>query len=141
MNPNGERTPGSPSFEIPPAPSPEGEAQHEHAVEAPAAQPETVGKQAPKPVPLPPVPDDVPAVDQPVIAAPPADATVPMATSSHAPASDTDRIEPVWVNRIRDTVARTHDDPYIQSSEMSKIKAEYNLKRFNKQIKTDEAAA
>jgi len=133
---------GAPSFELPPqSPTPEqGEQGQERSVEAPPARPEQVGKQAPKPA-LPAIPDDIPAVDEPVIAAPAQDLTVPVPRDPHATAADADRIEHVWVDKVKDTVARTREDPYIQSKEMSKIKADYNSKRFNKQIKTDEAAA
>jgi hypothetical protein len=137
MNPNrGEQA----NFELPPQPIPEAEQRQEQAVEAPPAQPEQVGKQAKQPA-LPAVPQDIPAADQPVIAAPPQDVGAPMPAAPHSDAADSDHIENVWVDKVKDTAARTREDPYIQSSEMSKIKAEYNLKRFNKQIKTDEAAA
>ncbi|MGH7157000.1 MAG: hypothetical protein ACREGG_02730 [Candidatus Saccharimonadales bacterium] len=130
------------NFELPPQPpSPEQGGQgQEQADEAPPARPEQVGKQAPKPA-LPAIPDDIPAADQPVITAPPQDVAAPMPSDPHAQATDTDRIEHVWVDKVKDTVARTREDPYVQSSEMSKIKADYNLKRFNKQIKRDEAGA
>lgn len=129
------------NFELPPQPpSPEqGQQGQEQSVEAPPARPEQVGKQAPQPA-LPAIPDDIPAADKPVIATPP-DAAAPAPSDPHAAAADSDHIEPIWVNKVKDTVARTREDPYIQSNEVSKIKADYNLKRFNKQIKTDEAAA
>src|SRR5437868_12037648 len=138
MNPkSGEQA----NFEVPSGPvSPETEQRQEQTVESPPARPEQVGKQAKQPA-LPAVPDDIPAVDQPVIAAPPQDITAPIPSDLHAVASDSERIEHIWVDKVKDTVARTREDPYIQSNEMSKIKAEYNLKRFNKQIKTDEAPA
>jgi hypothetical protein len=110
MNPNRE---GQSSFELPPEaqPSPEvGQQGQEQTVEAPPARPEQVGKQAPQPV-LPAVPQDIPAVDQPVIAVPPDDLAA-AAPTSFAQAKDSDRIE----------------SQYIQ-------------KRFGKQIKTDEAPA
>jgi hypothetical protein len=137
MNPkSGEQA----NFEVPAGPvPPETEQQQEQAVEAPSARPEQVGKQAKQPA-LPTIPDDIPAIDQPVIAAPPQDVTEPALGDPHTAVADTDRIEHIWVDKVKDTAARTRDDPYIQTSEMSKIKAEYNLKRFNKQIKTDEAA-
>jgi hypothetical protein len=139
MNNKGEQLP---SFEIPQAAPPEaGEQGQGQAVEAPPAAPETTGKRPQQPVGLPPLLDDVSAVPPPVTVAPPQDLAPPLATDSRAPAGDSDRIEPVWVNRAKNVAARTRDDPHIQSNEMSRIKAEYNLKRFNKQIKTDEAAA
>lgn len=132
---------GVPNFELPPVPaSPEGEAGQEQAAEAPAAAPEAAGKQAPKPA-LPAFPDDIPAVDQPVIALPPQDQSAPVRTDPKSIADDTDRIEQEWVDKAKNIIARTRDDPYLQKDQMSKIKAEYIQKRFNKTIKTDEAAA
>lgn len=130
------------NFELPAQPPlPESvEQRPEQVIEAPAARPEQVGKQAPQPV-LPAVPDDIPAVDQPVIAAPPQDITAPVPTSTHAAAHDGDHIEHEWVDKAKSIIASTQDDPYRQKHEMSKVKADYIQKRFNKQIKTDEAAA
>jgi hypothetical protein len=139
MNPNRGEGPGN-LESLPLPPSPEAEQQHEQAVEAPPARPEQVGKQAPKQPALPAVPDGIPAIDQPILAAPPQKLARPIDTDPHMTAADIDRIEHVWVDKVKDVQARTQDDPYIRSSEVSKIKAEYNLKRFNKQIKADEAA-
>lgn len=132
---------GGPNFELPlQPPSPEGEQSAEQAVEALGARPETVGKQAPAPA-LPAIPYDIPAVDQPVIAAPPQDVGAPIQVDPQAVASDGDRIEQEWVDKAKAIIARTQDDPYLQKDQMSRIKAEYIQKRFNKTIKTDEAAA
>jgi len=128
------------NFELPPQPaSPEGEdRKSEKGREAPAAAPEQAGKQAPQPV-LPAVPD-IPVADTPVISVPTQDDTTARPPAAH-PAQDSDRIEPVWVNKAKEIIAQTHDDPYLQKDQMSKVKAEYIQKRFNKQIKTDEAPA
>jgi hypothetical protein len=129
------------NFELPPQPpSPEGEQRQEQAVEAPAARPETTGNRPQAPA-LPVIPDDIPAVDQPVIAVPPQDVTTPVVTDPKAVAEDTDRIEQEWVDKAKAIISRTHSDPFLQKDQMSKIKAEYIQKRFNKTIKTDEAAA
>ena len=138
MNPNRE---GQSSFELPPEaqPSPEaGQQGQEQTVEAPLARPEQVGKQPPQPV-LPAVPQDIPAVDQPVIAVPPDDITG-VAPTSFAQAKDSDHIESQWVDKAKSVIAHTQEDPYMQKHEMSRVKAEYIQKRFGKQIKTDEAA-
>ncbi len=89
---------------------------------------------------LPVIPDDIPAVDAPVIAVPVQDNAVGSPILDH-PANDSERIEPVWVDKAKQIIAQTHADPYMQKDQMSKIKAEYIQKRFNKQIKTDEAPA
>jgi hypothetical protein len=131
------------NFELPPQPaSPEAENQSpEKSVEAPPARQEQVGKRAPQAVPLPAVPDDIPAVDQPVIAAMPQDVSTTGYPAAGHGAQDTDRIEQQWVDKAKAIVAQTRDDPYTQKNEMSKVQAEYIQKRFNKQIKTDEAPA
>ncbi len=133
--------PRGPNFELPEVqpPTPEaGEQGAEQSVEAPPARQEQVGKQAPQPV-LPPVPPVMPVADQPVIAAPPDDTAA--APTAFVQAQDSDHIESVWLDKAKDVIARTQDDPYLQKHEMSRVKAEYIQKRFGKQIKTDEAAA
>jgi hypothetical protein len=136
MNPKGGET----NFELPPQPlGPEGEDQRqERGQEAPAAAPETAGKRPPAPA-LPTVPDDIPAADAPVIAAPAPPSAVPAHPVSDHPAHDSDHIEPVWVNKAKEVIARTQDDPYMQKDEMSKVKADYIQKRFGKEIKTEES--
>jgi Txe/YoeB family toxin of Txe-Axe toxin-antitoxin module len=47
-------------------------------------------------------------------------------------------IEKEWVQRAKSLVAQTQDDPYKQKNEMSKIKADYIKKRFNKTIPVEE---
>jgi hypothetical protein len=131
------------NFELPPQPSHEGDDQRqEKGREAPNAAPaEAVGKQPPAPV-LPAVPSDLPAAEPPVIAAPPQDDSAQAkAFDPHQQAKDAERIEPEWVDKAKAVISQTRDDPYMQKSEVSKIKADYIQKRFGKQIKTDEAAA
>lgn len=53
-------------------------------------------------------------------------------------AADSDRIEKEWIDRAKTIVARTADDPFTQKNEMSKVKAEYIKKRFNKTVKTSD---
>jgi hypothetical protein len=135
MNPNREG--GQFNYELPPQPeSHEGEEKRqEQGQEAVPAPQERVGQQAPPPAP-PTVPDDIPVADTPVIAVPAKDDTVahPVGDGS---AKDTDRIEPVWVNKAKEIIAKTHDDPYLQKDQMSKVKADYIARRFGKQIKTE----
>ena len=132
---------GAPNFELPAQPrSPEEEHGQEQAVEAPVAAPEKSGNQPKQPA-LPAVPDDIPTADQPVIAAPPQDVTAPIPVDPKAVAADTDNIEREWVDKVKNIIAHTQEDPHLQKEQMSKIKAEYIQKRFNKTIKTDEAAA
>ena len=138
MNPNRGEAPAN--FELPPQPpSPEGKAKREQSVEAPAARPETSGNRPQAPA-LPTIPDDIQAADQPVIAAPPQDVAVPASAAGQIN-DNPDHIEREWIDKVNSVVARTHEDPYLQKDQVSKVKAEYIRKRFNKQIKTDEAAA
>jgi hypothetical protein len=53
-------------------------------------------------------------------------------------AHDTDLIEKEWVERAKTIVARTQDDPFKQKDEMSKMKADYIKKRYNKTIPVDD---
>jgi hypothetical protein len=135
MNPNREG--GQFNYELPPQPeSHEDEDKRlEQGQETAPAPQEKAGRQAPPPA-LPAIPDDIPAADTPVIAVPAADdkAAHPVPDSS---AKDADRIEPAWVDRAKDVIAKTHDDPYLRKDQMSKVKADYIAKRFGKQIKTE----
>lgn len=131
---------GGPNFEVPlPPSSSEVRQGHEQQAEAPPSRPEQTAKQPPQPA-LPAIPDDIPVADQPVIAAPPQDVTAPIPTDPKSIATDSDHIERQWVDKVKNIVAHTQDDPHLQKEQMSRIKAEYIQKRFNKNIKTDEAA-
>lgn len=132
---------GAPNFELPTEPlSPESEARQEQAVEAPAARPETSGNKPKQPA-LPSIPDDIPAAAPPALTAPLQDTTATLADANKSAAQDSDHIEREWVDKVKNVIAHTQDDPYLQKDQMSKVKAEYIQKRFNKTIKTDEAAA
>ena len=63
---------------------------------------------------------------------------------SHSPdsppdAEDNDLIEQEWVNKAKDIVERTLEDPYQQNKELSLFKADYMKKRFKRDIKVTEA--
>jgi hypothetical protein len=60
------------------------------------------------------------------------------ADNPQAKAADSDRIEKEWVDKAKSVIARTLDDPFTQKNEMSKVKAEYIKKRFNKTLKIRE---
>ena len=139
MNPN--RSGETPvNFELPPQPAPpEGEdRRQEKGQEAPAAPQEKVGNRPAAPA-LPAIPDDIPAADAPVIPTS-ADGGLPDNFDPHQQAKESDHIEPEWVDKAKAVISQTQNDPYQQKNEMSKIKADYIQKRFNKRIKTDEAA-
>jgi hypothetical protein len=54
------------------------------------------------------------------------------------PAKDADLIEKQWVDRAKAIVDQTQDDPFRQNKEMSKMKADYIKKRFNKSIPVED---
>jgi hypothetical protein len=121
-----------PQFEIPKVQETGQEKQTEQAIERRQISEGAPAKAAPK---FP--------VQQP--AGPPAQAPqiqkIPIQTQSSSPpissglqAQDTDLIEKEWVLRAKSIVAQTQDDPFKQKNEMSKIKADYIKKRFNKTI-------
>jgi hypothetical protein len=57
------------------------------------------------------------------------------ATASLPTSQDSDLIEKEWVNKAKQIVERTRDDPYKQSEELTLVKADYLKKRYNKTIK------
>jgi hypothetical protein len=52
-------------------------------------------------------------------------------------AEDSDLIEKEWVQKAKAIVDQTRNDPYIQNREISKVKATYIKKRYNKDIKVN----
>ncbi len=50
---------------------------------------------------------------------------------------DGDLIEKEWVNKAKEIVERTRDNPYKQSEELTVFKAEYMKKRYNKTVKVN----
>lgn len=61
-------------------------------------------------------------------------------TNSGVPntAEDTDLIEKEWVQRAKDIVNKTYNDPHKQSQELNSFKAEYIKMRYDKDIKLSE---
>jgi predicted lipid-binding transport protein (Tim44 family) len=127
MNPQSDQTPGlrlpQPSFNMGQAP----------------ATPPTSGYQIPtsptsRPMAPSPASQQVP-VQQQSSATPPIPAVQEMPSVA---ADDENAIDQEWVNKARETVERTHGDPYLESRELSKIKAQYIKIRYNKDIKSVE---
>ena len=52
-----------------------------------------------------------------------------------AEANDLDVIEKEWVIQLKNVVSHTAHDPHAQQAEITKIKADYMKKRYNKDIK------
>jgi hypothetical protein len=76
-------------------------------------------------------------VNQHYPASPVASPTI-QAPHSPAMADDSDLIEREWVQKAKDIVAATNEDPYRQNKEMGHYKATYVKKRFNKDIRVSE---
>jgi hypothetical protein len=122
-----------PQFEIPQVPGTGQERQTEQAIEKRQVSEGAPSKAAPKlPVQAQPA---LPMQAQPVQQIPVQDdqTSTPQVTKGLG-AQDADLIEKEWVERAKSIVAQTQDDPYKQKNEMSKIKADYIKKRFNKSI-------
>jgi hypothetical protein len=56
-----------------------------------------------------------------------------------AQAADNDVIEPEWINKIKQIVAETHDDPFQQVRRLNQLKADYMQKRYNRTVKLPDA--
>lgn len=85
------------------------------------------------------MPTAIPAT--PAVPATPSSSPTPLqAGATGGIADDVDLIEKEWVDRAKAIVEATQDDPRKQKSEISRVKAEYIQKRFNKTIKVDSAA-
>lgn len=53
-------------------------------------------------------------------------------------ASDTDLIEKEWVDKAKEIVEHTQDDPYEQQKALSAMKTDYMKKRYNRELKEDD---
>ena len=78
----------------------------------------------------------VPALPQPAADSQKTTSTAPITVN--LPATDANLIEKEGVEAAKIIIAKTSRDPFSQKNEVSKIKADYIQKRFNKQVKTDE---
>ncbi|HSW65882.1 MAG TPA: hypothetical protein VLI54_01950 [Bacillota bacterium] len=63
----------------------------------------------------------------------------PAASASSATADDdSDDLDEEWVKKAKAIVERTKEDPFTESKELSKAKADYLRIRYNKQLKVAE---
>ncbi len=124
-----------PSFELP-APMPEAEGRYSTPFEQVPARPETSpGAGASQPVPVPQSsPNTASAI--PITQQAPQVQASPI---SPAVADDNDLIEEEWVTKAKQIVAATREDPYTQTRELNKFKADYLKKRYNKDLKLEES--
>jgi len=140
----------SAELQLPPAEAPEQapDQQQEQAAESQTApiesvgkaQESTTGKQTAQVYAPPAMPLQVPA-DTPAPAAPAQPLTDDDKAVAALTAKDGDLIEKEWVERAKHVISQTVNDPHKQKHEVSKMKAAYIQKRFNKTVKTDEATA
>lgn len=78
--------------------------------------------------------------DSPAPAIPvPVDDTTVSTLPSHQ--DNSDQLGKHWLERTKGLIEETKEDPFKQKNEVSKIKAEYIEKRFNKKLKVDDAVA
>jgi hypothetical protein len=78
----------------------------------------------------------------PMAALPGAGAPMPQmqqpALDAPAPDENSDSLDEEWVQKAKTIVERTKNDPYAESQELSKVKADFLRIRYNKQVKIAE---
>ncbi|MEK7600183.1 MAG: hypothetical protein AAB462_04075 [Patescibacteria group bacterium] len=79
------------------------------------------------------IPMPVPPMMQTAVPAPAAGTPAPIGGMPIL--DDGDLIEKEWVNKAKQIVERTRDDPHKQSEELTVVKADYMKKRYGKTIK------
>jgi len=128
-----------PQFELP-IPSEGLEKTREKAPERGAVSEKSGEQSRPSgpPAPVTPDPASLNAAAQAAIPVTPVPSPSAPTASGGLVAHDVDLIEKEWVERAKSIVAQTYEDPHAQKKEMSKVKAEYIQKRFNKTVETDE---
>jgi len=118
---NGER--------IPTLPTPEtgletGAERHEQAAEASAAVADAAAYSAPM---APPVIPDPPVVDPPIAA-----------SGNPLVAADVDIIEKEWVDKAKDIILKTRDDPHSRTALVNELQRDYLKKRYGKGLSASE---
>ena len=53
-------------------------------------------------------------------------------------AADSDKLELQWINKVKQIVRDTRDDPYEQNRQLAALKADYMQKRYGKVVKLSE---
>lgn len=120
----------APSFNAPNLPSqmpevaPVQSAEHERSME------QSIGDAMGMAVPA----TAVPVVAPPVPAVQPAQQSDPSTATNPSTASDEDLIEKEWVQKAKQVVQSTKDDPHEQAKQISKLMADYVRKRYGKEV-------
>jgi hypothetical protein len=139
MDPNLDRTNG---YTLP-MPVETGNAPAQAAGESRASFPE-IASGVPQPGPMPqpslttPVSPQLPLPNQNQSVTAVASNTTAIAIDTPQAADDADLIEKEWVHKAKVIVEKTRDDPHMQSDELTKFKADYMQKRYNKTLKMSE---
>lgn len=108
---------------IMPSPTPEGSIYSSPNVGSAAAQPTGI--------PLP-----VPSAPLPVL--PVTNVLNTTGTGTPSVADDSDLIEKEWVQKAKEIISKTQNNPHEQSKELNIFKADYMQKRYNKVLKLSE---
>lgn len=130
--PAGEQQPGSNAetgYNIPPNYALPELAPEQSQEAGPAGQERSPIEMAP-PVPMQPLP---PIPPQPTMASPSAGDTT-VTSSNPINANDDDMIEKEWVNRAKQILTQTKDDPYAREKAISELQRDYLMKRYGKQL-------
>jgi hypothetical protein len=100
-----------------------GQERFEQAAEAGARASDSAASAAPVIVTQPVVPAQVPTVD-------------PLATSSVTPlvAADEDLIEKEWVDKAKEIISQTKDDPHARTAKVNELQRDYLQKRYGKVV-------
>jgi len=116
---SGERIPVLPSVETG---IERGAERREQAAEASAAVADAISNGVPMATPIAPVVPDpaTPVSDSPLVAA------------------DEDLIEKEWVDKAREIIAQTKDDPHARTLRVNQLQKDYLFKRYNKVIGASE---
>lgn len=141
MDPNAEKTPG---LGLPPPSIEKGGPVFDpsmHTMQHHKAELEPISAEMPS-VAMPPALPVLPTM--PTMPDPLSNAQVlPVAAQSASPAAvatddNSDDLDEEWVNKAKAIVEQTKSDPFLESRELSKVKADYLKIRYNKQIKVAE---
>ncbi len=63
----------------------------------------------------------------------PKTAAIPL-VATPSMADDVDLIEKDWVNKVKEVINKTKDNPYEQARQLALIKSDYLQKRYNKSV-------
>jgi hypothetical protein len=97
--------------------APSHERGQEQVSQASAAVSDAV--QLPTPIPIAPIADDTTQADD---------------TSGPAVAADDDLIEKEWVDKAKEIIEKTKDDPYRREREVGRLQSDYLKKRYGKDL-------